>query len=370
MSEPAVTANQETAQERIFSIDVLRGFDMLWILGAADCVSALAKAFPNPVLAFLDVQMEHVDWEGFRFYDLIFPLFVFLMGMSMTYSLDKRLATQGRMQVYKHIVARSVLLFIAGLIYYGGMKKILTQDIMWGVLSRMGVCYLFAGFLYVWCRPRTLIAVSVAILLGYWALFTFVPVPGTGMTGCSESVNWCRYIDEHIPPCYEFSTEDLLSHLPAIVSCLLGVLAALFLRRTDYPPERKVMLFLGAGVVMAATGYLWGMQFWVVKKLWTSSYVLVAGGYSCILFGIFYWITDVRRWRAWTPFCIWVGMNPIALYLSEPFIQYRRAADSLVGGPVATLFGAYAPLLTQCTELALVLTLAHFLFKRKIFLRL
>ncbi len=369
MRDETVTPPQK--QGRVVGLDVLRGFDMFWILGAESCLRMLAELHPNPVFTFLGDQMRHVEWEGFHFYDFIFPLFIFLLGVSMVYSLDKRLARDSKASVYAHVAIRAALLYVLGIIYYGGVGGFNERDVLWGVLNRFGLCYLAAGYLYCFFRGqvRVLFGVCVGILLAYWVLLCFVPVPGVGEVSLTKDVNWVRYIDEKLPPYYGFSSEGFLSTFPAIAGCLCGVFAGLYLKNGSDNPTRKVAVLMTVGALLVFLGNLWGLHFWIVKELWSSSFVVLATGYSCLLLGAFHWMVDIRRWRWWTPVFLWIGANSITLYMSGKFIDYNKVATYFVGGVVSEAAGDYAQLLQRMTAVVLAILLARFLYKRGIFLR-
>src|SRR5881394_898106 len=178
-SEPiAASASQKPAGTgRIMAIDALRGFDMFWILGAGEFVVALRRMNPGPVTNFLADQLEHKPWEGFHFYDLIFPLFVFIVGVSLVFSLTKQIEKGGRHDAMKRIFRRSVLLFVVALLYSGGVSSAWPDIRLMGVLNRIALCYLFAGLIFCFFRLKGMLAICAALLIGYWALMTFVPFP-------------------------------------------------------------------------------------------------------------------------------------------------------------------------------------------------
>ena len=175
-----------------------------------------------------------------------------------------------------------------------------------------------------------------------------------------------------------YDPEGFLSTLPAVVTGLLGIFTGLFLRRTDVPDMKKVFTLIGVGAASAAIGWVWGMEFPVIKKIWTSSYVLVAGGYSAMLLGLFYWIVDVKQKTTWCQPFIWIGMNPIALYLTSNFLGglgFEKLARRLTGGPVKSFLDAhiahgFGELFSSLVGVLLFIWFARFLYHRKIFLRL
>ncbi|MGA9452524.1 MAG: heparan-alpha-glucosaminide N-acetyltransferase domain-containing protein [Verrucomicrobiia bacterium] len=413
--QPAASAerrNDPGAAEsrRLMSLDALRGFDMFWILGADSFVYALHRVSQTAPTKFLATQLDHAEWAGFHFYDLIFPLFVFIMGVSTVFSLEKIIAREGRAAAVKRVLRRGVLLFAVALIYSGGFTNPWPDMRLMGVLNRIALCYTFGGLLFIFCNSRVMAGVAVALLLGYWALLEFVPfpdvrpVPGgdsvitieSGFKDVSQlnmastnllrgsyiqGVNLTDYLDQKYLPGRKYDgtydPEGYLSTLPAFATGLLGIFTGLFLRNKSVPDANKVVYLIGAGAASAAVGWLWGLEMPVIKKIWTSSYVLVAGGYSAMLLGAFYWIVDVKQWRAWCQPFVWIGMNPITLYLTSNFLGglgFHRLATRLAGGPVKSFFDTHiaagcGELVISATGVALFIWFAYFLYRRKIFLR-
>lgn len=373
MPQSAPAAGKES--ERIVSVDVLRGFDMLWLIGGTGVALAAGMMCPEPVRGVILSQCKHVDWAGFHFYDLIFPLFVFVVGMSLVFSLGTLLEKEGRFAAYKRLLRRAALMYVLGLIYYGGMNHPIAEIRWLGVLQRLALCYLIAGILFCHLSPRTLMGVCVAALLGYWLLLCFVPLPGHTEISWKAAETWPCYIDALYLPGRKadgtWDPEGYLSTIPAVCTCLLGVFAALLLKYPQYTPARKGLLFLGIGAALVAAGWLWGLHFPVIKKIWTSSYVLVAGGYSFLLLGIFYWIVDVWRIRFWTAPLLWIGMNPITIYMARNLMDFNALAERFTGGSLAAAVGVdVAHLLQMIVSLAFSLLLLRFLYRKRIFLRL
>jgi predicted acyltransferase len=397
--------------QRLMSLDALRGFDMFWILGADSFVYALHEMNQSPPVAWLAKELDHAEWAGFHFYDLIFPLFVFMMGVSTVFSLTRIIEREGRAAAVSRVLRRGVLLFVIGLIYSGGFTNPWPDMRLMGVLNRIALCYLFSGLLFIYLRPQLLVAVAVALLLGYWALLARVPfpdvrpVPGgdtvitreAGYTNVTQlnltstnlihgsyvqGVNLTDYLDQKYLPGRKYDgtydPEGILSTLPAIATALLGIFAGLLLKNPAVPEIKKVAWLLGSGAAGVALGFLWGTEFPVIKKIWTSSFVLVAGGYSALLLGVFYWIVDIKKWRRWCQPFVWIGMNPITLYLASNFmggLGFEKLARRLVGGPVKSFFdthiaSGFGDLVIATVAVALFLWFAHFLYQRKIFLRL
>ncbi len=366
--------NSDSTTDRILSVDVLRGFDMLFLIGGNGVAIAIVKLFGGRFQEIFLPQFGHTSWAGFTFYDLIFPLFIFIMGMSVVFSLSKIITRDGKTAAYKRLFRRSFILYILGILYYGGFGNEIENIRLVGVLQRLALCYFFTGIIFINFSLRGMITWFFILLLGYWFLLSFVPVPGIGEVSFAEGKNWANYIDEHFMPGYLYEDtwdpEGLLSTLPAIASCLLGVFAALLLRKKEIEDRKKVYYFIGSGVIMIILGFLWGLQFPVIKKIWTSSYVLVAGGYSLILFGLFYLVIDVLEFKKWTAPFVWIGMNAITIYMAKNIVDFNRLAHRFVGGDIKALLGERVGyFLMTLVSLTLTMFLVRFMYKKKIFLR-
>jgi len=421
------------APQRLMSLDALRGFDMFWIIGADSLVEALHRMKPSGPTKFLAEQLEHVSWAGFHFEDLIFPLFVFMTGVAMVFSLTKIVAREGRGGAVKRVIRRGVLLFAIGIFYSGGFRDGWPDMRLMGVLNRIALAYLFAGLLFCFFKPRALVAFCVGLLVGYWALMSFVPIRDIQLTRANiakvaeaagdaataayyrngdspnpsevkdspawaatqnlfnattnrvtgkfdQGYNVCDHFDFQYLPGRKYDTffdpEGFLSTLPAIATCLLGVFAGLMLKNTGIPDLRKVAWLVGAGILAVGLGWLWNFQFPVIKKIWTSSYVLVAGGYSAMLLGVFYLIVDVWKRQTWCQPFVWIGMNSITIYMAGNILGgFRRLAERLVGGDIKTYFNAhvaagFGDMMVAIVGLLLAFWLVRFLYQRKVFLRL
>ena len=382
---------------------------MFWILGGDFVMHALGAMAGGGLLKGLADQFEHKDWAGFAFYDLIFPLFVFIVGASAVFSLTRLIEREGRAAAVKRVLRRGALIFILGLFYSGGVTNAWPDIRLLGVLQRIALAYTGAGLLFCFLKPRALAGACAALLVGYWALLTFVPIRDVRLdrhalpaqmgvakptlaqarafydsttTTVTGTFDPGRNLTNHLDFEYlggrkydlYWDPEGLLSTLPAIATCLLGIFAGLLLRRTDVADLKKVAWLAAGGIAALTLGFAWGLQFPVVKKIWTSSFVLVAGGWSLLLLAAFYYVVDVLQWRAWCQPLVWIGMNAITLYVASNLLNYRRVAQRLAGGDVKAFFdSALAPrtgdLVLGLVGIALMLWLARFLYRRQIFLR-
>ena len=406
---PPRTVEAAVPQPRLMSLDALRGFDLFWILGADAVVYALGHLTNVAPVRLLVAQMDHSAWAGLTFYDLIFPLFVFITGVSLVFSLSKTLAKHGRAAAVKHIFSRAALLFALGILYNGGLSHAWPEVRLAGVLQRIALAYAAAGLLFCFCNYRFRSHVGISLLAIYWALLSFVPIRNLALdratlaahfgtaqptpeqvrqlyentavkvTGRFEpGLNLANHLDYRFLPGAKYDTywdpEGWLSTLPAISTCLIGVMAGCCLRRTDRSDRQKLKRLIVTGGLFLTLGYFWGTDFPIIKKIWTSSFVLVAGGWSILLLALFYYLIEVRRWRGWCQPFVWIGLNPITLYLATALINFSRIAEHFAGGSVAAFFDAHlAPgagnLLLACVTLGLLLTLARFLHRKQIYLR-
>ena len=393
---------------RLLSVDALRGFDMFWIVGGEQVAEALEKTGDGPLLSTVAAQLQHVEWEGFRFYDGIFPLFLFLIGVSIVLSMDRLVAKAGRRGALTRIVRRSLLLFAVGVFYYGGLSQAWPDVSLSGVLPRIALCYLAAATLYLFLPRKGIVMAAVACLTGYWALLMFVPFPDVnlkhdtiGRKGSQadakplaelfppgapavrgtfeEGHNLTHYVDAVWLPGKKrnlyYSSEGLLSTLPAVATTLFGIMAGWLLTSRSISDKRKVALLLAAGAGGIILGCLWGLQFPIIKRLWTSSFCLVASGFSAVLLGVFYLIVDVWRRQRWCVPFLWIGSNALAIYLAVNLIDFQSIAARFAGGSVSTFLDlslgtGFGGLMIALIALTLPVLLVRFLYQHKIFIRL
>ncbi|MGD0745399.1 MAG: heparan-alpha-glucosaminide N-acetyltransferase domain-containing protein [Verrucomicrobiota bacterium] len=360
---------------RLMSLDALRGFDMFWIVGADALVEALRKLSGGRVVQGLAGQLEHVGWAGFHFEDLIFPMFVFITGVSLVFSLTRTIEQQGRMGAVVRIARRAVLMYLLGIFYYGGFSTPFHEIRLLGVLQRIALAYLFAGLIFCFFQRRGRIIWCVGLLVGYWAVMTFVPVPGGAAGNFAEGQNLANWVDKQYLPLRKWDgdhdPEGLLSTLPAIANCLLGVFAGVWLRNAKRSDWTKVGYLAAAGVALVALGWLWNFQFPVIKKIWTSSFVLVACGYSCLLLAAFHLVIENWGWRGWAQPFVWIGMNPITIYMIHNLVDVGQIAQRFVGGDLSKFcLSRYGELAVALAGMAITFGICRFLYQRKIFLRL
>jgi predicted acyltransferase len=360
---------------RLESVDALRGFNMFWIIGGAELLAAIAAVarlgWLNAVSANLT---EHVEWEGFHFHDMIFPLFLFIMGVTTPFALARRQEKgASRAALVRHVLRRVVVLFLLGLVYSGllRLRGIVHLRIM-GVLQRLALAWGCAALISLFLNRRGQIVAALSLLLVYWAAMRWLPVPGHPLGSFTPEGNFANYLDRMVfLPGQLYKSygdpEGLFSTIPAVTTALLGIFAGQWLRGPR-PPREKVLGLLAAGALGVAAGYAWSPWFPVIKKIWTSSYVLVAGGWSALLLALFYWAIDVRGWKRWAYFFVVIGLNPITIYLGQEIIDFEKIAKFFVGG-VLQFTGVLTPILLGIAVLAVKWLFLRFLYKQRIYWR-
>lgn len=364
-----------SATGRLMSIDALRGFDMFWIVGGDVAVKAWAlwAGWPPPDL--VETQLEHVPWEGFRFYDLIFPLFLFLVGVVIPFSLaGQRARGASSAQMHLRILRRTALLFALGLLANGVLQFDWGNLRVAGVLQRIAVCYGCAALIVLHTGVRGQAVVAAALLLGYWALLALVPAPGGVAGDYSIEGNLAGYIDRHYLPgkilqrYYGYGdNEGLLSTIPAVATPLLGALAGQWLR-SGRPASVRLLGLTLAGVASLVVGTAWGTVFPVIKNLWTSSFVLVAGGWSLLLLALFHGVIDVLGWRRWAFFFTVIGANAITIYIVRRFLDFPNVAKFFFGGAIRHS-GSFEPVALPLAVLLVEWLFLLFLYRKGWFLR-
>lgn len=294
--------------ERLLSLDVFRGITIAGMILVNSPGNETAYA-----------PLEHAEWHGWTPTDLIFPFFVFIVGVSSVFSLTKRMERgEPKGQLVRQIAQRTLIIFGLGLLLNGFPYYHLSTLRIPGVLQRIALCYFCSAVLFLTTRIETQATILGALLIGYGLLMTLVPVPGFGVGNLTKEGNLAAYVDRLLLSGHMYrkvyDPEGLLSTLPAIATGLLGNLTGWWLRFAQAPTQKTGGLGL-IGIVAAIMGWIWGRWFPINKALWTSSYVLFTGGLGMIFLAICYWVIEMRGWRGWSkPFEIF-GLNAIAAYV-------------------------------------------------------
>ncbi|HEV2215509.1 MAG TPA: heparan-alpha-glucosaminide N-acetyltransferase domain-containing protein [Terracidiphilus sp.] len=317
MDNPAVA---KMPMKRLLSLDVARGITIAFMIMVNNNGGEGSWRF-----------MNHAVWNGLTATDLVFPTFVFVVGVSVVFAFEARLAKGAtKRSLAVHTAQRAGILILFGIVVNNFPFFALEHMRFYGVLQRIGICYLVVGLLYLWdSRARTMAVALASALVGYWVLVRWVPIPGVGMPGrdvpfMDMTQNLVSWVDRHLFPYHLYlygplhnvrDPEGLLSDIPAMGTALMGVLTGLWLR-TQRTVKQKAQGMLAAAVASLALGYLWSMEFPLNKNMWTSSYVLVAAGYSLLLLSLCYWAVEVMDWRrGWTYVWLVFGSNAITAYM-------------------------------------------------------
>ncbi len=386
----ANTKNNTTAKStRLVSLDALRGFDMFWIMSGEQIVHALAKTTNWPLFVWFSGQLHHTVWNGITFYDMIFPLFLFIAGVSTSYSLSKKMQAAGvesaeslpateKKKIYINMLKRTCILLVLGMVVNGLLKFNGYHNIRFAsVLGRIGLAWFFAGLIYLNFSVRGQVMWLVLLLLGYWAAMMLIPVPGYGagvltMDGSLES-----YIDRLLLPGRlhdkVHDPEGILSTIPAIGTALLGVLTGSFLQNTRlrFSMLHKACLMALAGLLLIGAGSLFNLVFPINKRLWSSSFVLYVGGFSLVFLSVFYLVIDVWGFKKWAQPFIWTGANSILIYLcAEGAVDFAHTAGFLFGGIIQATPVNWQPVWQAISVTTLQLVLLCWLYRNKIFLKI
>jgi predicted acyltransferase len=359
-----------TPTTRLVSLDALRGFDMFWIVGGAAICTGLAKPFHSPALDNLLQQFEHVPWQGLHFFDVIWPLFMFIAGVSLAFSLVKRKAAGADVkQVYFHAGKRAVLLFILGMIAQGDLLAFDLSKLhpCYSVLHGIAAGYFLATIVTLHFGPRGQAIVTAAFLLAYWALLMLIPVPGAGVL--TPDANAATYIDRLVLGRFQYGKNTwFLSYLGFASSIMAGVLAGEFLM-SQRSQKAKTAALLCAGAALVVVGLLWSLWLPIIKLLWTSSFVVLCAGLSLLLMGVFYFVLDVLAFRRWAfPFIV-IGMNSIVAYMVIMLIDLRAIGNVFVGGLLPRL-GDWGALVEAVAAFAVLWLILFWMYRTKSFVKI
>ena len=365
--------------ERLQSLDVLRGFDMLWIVGGGSLIVALAKATDWGWLQVIAGQMEHVRWEGFHFEDLIFPMFMFISGVAIPYAVTAKVE-QGvnRKSLFNKILKRGILLVILGIIYNGNLRRDFAgiSDMRFAsVLGQIGLGYLFAATIVLYTKSfKTRLVWLIGIMAGIATLQLAIPVPGHGAGLLDPEWGMNAWIDRLLMPGRlhgtTFDPEGLLCIVSAITVTLMGALAGSVLRDGEPASKRKAGILAIGGVVLVIIALILSPVYPIIKACWTVPFNLLTAGISSILLSLFYFSIDVKDWTHGilsykVLFFKVIGMNSITIYLGHSIIDFDHASNFFLGCLSAPL-GAWIVILGS---IIIEWMLLYYLYQKKIFLR-
>jgi predicted acyltransferase len=377
-TQPSVkqAADIRPVSRRLLSIDTLRGFDMLMIAGAGAFISLLHGKTGWAWVDAVAVQFKHPAWNGFTFYDFIMPLFLFIAGLSLPFSINKgRELGLTKASIYRKAFIRMLILIALGILYKNAPIPFFewSQIRFVSVLGRIG----FAGFvttvLYLNFGFQKRIFWIAGLLLFYYAALFLIPVPGYGAGDLSFEGNLTGWIDRtFLPGRLLQGTYDelgLFTQIPALCLTIFGSLAGDMLRRSDASEYRKFGHLAIAGVVCLIIAGIWSLHFPINKHLWTSSFIMLTAGMAFLTFGFFYWVIDILRLRGWTFFFVVIGMNSLTIYLAYRLIDFEYTSRLLFEGLYIHAAEKWHPVFESLGALALVWVFLYVLYRLKIFVK-
>lgn len=368
------TDRTEPKKVRLASLDALRGFDMLFIMGGEGLVCAIASAFG--FTGFADA-FGHADWHGLHFMDIVFPLFLFMAGVSFPFSCAKsreRGMRDGRIALKS--LKRGLVLVFLGLCCGKLLSFDFAQIRAWSVLGRIGVAWMVASWLYLLFGVKTRIGIAAGILAVVTVGTILITAPGAiaPVDPFSAEGNFGCWLDRTLTAGHTyrplFDPEGFAGFLPSIVTAMLGMFAGEIVRRGgSVATVDKALALAGTGCACLAGGIALSLVFPVNKALWSPSFTLVAGGISFLAFAAFYWIVDVLRWRRWTFFFTVIGMNSITIYMAQRVIGFRVARDFLFGGLSSLFPESWGAVVLQLGYIAVCWLFLYFLHRRGVYLK-
>jgi predicted acyltransferase len=369
--DPIEGSADKTPPARLLSLDALRGFDMLWIIGGQQIVRSLAKVWPGRFFDALADQFEHVPWVGLHFFDVIWTLFMFMVGVSLAFSLAKRRRMhESHRTIYAHAIKRALIFFTLGMIAQGNLLEfsLATLHPFYSVLHGIAAGYLIATIVTMRFRAKGQAVVTAIFLLLYWILLITIPVPGAGRGVLTPTGNAAVYIDTLIQGRFHYGENTwFLSYLGFASSVLLGVIAGELLL-SERTLKRKCLLLAGYGAALLASGLIWSLWLPIIKLLWTSSFVLVAGGLSCLVMAAFYLLIDVLGYKRWVfPFTV-IGVNALAVYMATNLFDFRKIGDIFVGHLLPRV-GRWDEFLSAVAALTVVWLILYWMYRTRSFVK-
>lgn len=358
--------------QRLMCVDALRGFDMLWIIGGAHVLVSFAKSSGIGFLGGMDVNFEH-SWGQFHFYDLIMPLFLFIVGAVMPFSFGRRLEHgDTKKKLYAHVIRRVVILYILGLIASGHLLKFDSSKLhLWtDTLHAIAMGYLVSSILVLEVKQKWQVAITAGLLVLYWLVMALIPIPDAGAGIYERYTNLALYVDNAILGPYQEGEgwTYILTNMTFVCSVMLGVFAGQILL-SNRPAMRKAgeLALLGVGCLVA--GKIWGIWFPIIHHLWTSSLVLFAGGWSFLLLSLFYLVIDVWGYKKWAFFFVVIGMNAIAVYVATHLFDFKLVGNVFVGGLLKWL-GPWSEFVQESAALAVIWLILYWMYNKKTFIKI
>ncbi len=352
--------------KRLISLDAFRGWTMFWIVGGGSIMTGLAALGHNVIIDMIVYHLDHTKWQGLRYFDLIWPSFMLMVGMSLPFSYAKQIRTKSHRQITLRVLKRVAILFLLGSLRESVSLNHPFLIELSSALQPIAIAYFFA-FLLVRKSWRFQISTAAGILVGYALLLAFVPAPGIGAGSYVLNHNLVTYVDQLLlGRTLAEGWGTILSAIPTISTTILGLLIGRVLR-SDKTPEKKFLTIIIVGVSLVVAGLALNPIIPIIMKLWTASYGLASAGWSCLIFALFYWIIDIRGAQKWAfPFVV-IGMNALAVYMGRTLVPLNKIVGIFSEG-IAQNIGIFGPLFEATSVLIVEWMILYWMYKRKIFL--
>lgn len=359
-------------QKRLYSLDALRGFDMFWITGGGALAIIISKFTGADWLAN---QMHHVKWEGFRFQDLIFPLFMFIAGVAIPFAVKTRLENKvPKRKLFWKVFKRMAILILLGVLYNGTFKGGFSDGRIASVLGQIGIGYFFASLIVIYSRSfKSRLYWLAGILVGFGIIQLLIPVPefGAGILTKEGCIN--GYLDRLFLPgkLYggTFDPEGILCSLSATGITLMGTIAGNILRKKETTDWQKISYMSITGVGLVGLALVLSPIYPIIKSCWTSTFNLLTGGISFLLMALFYLIIDHWGFKGWAFYFRIIGMNSIFVYMATRIINFHGISEFFLGWLTVPLGENAKGLVLAIGTLAAIWVLLYYMYKKKIFLR-
>lgn len=365
-----------TKSKRLVSIDALRGFDMLMICGADAFFSSLHGKTNMGWLNSLVLQFEHPEWIGFTFYDFIFPLFLFISGVSIPFSISKALSLDiPKKEIYRKAFFRMLILIGLGMLDKNAPFPFFDwEHIRLGsVLGRIGIAGFITTILYLNFNSMKRLMIVGLILLLYYAAIFLIPVPGFGAGDLSFEGNLVGWFDRNFLPGRllqgQFDELGILTTFPAICLTILGAFGGEILKKSSLSQNQKLKQLLLTSLICVVLALVWSLHFPIFKRMWTSSFILLTSGMSFLFLGMFYWVIDILKFQKWSFFFVIVGMNSLTIYMIYRFVHFKYTSRMLFEGLYKPLGETWHPVFESLGALILVWLFLYFLYRKKIFFK-
>lgn len=367
--------NTNTQPGRLASLDALRGFDMLMISGGGAFLSSLGGKTGFGFVDTIANQFEHPDWNGFTFYDFIFPLFLFMAGISLSLSLKSSLAKgASKSDLTRKVFKRMIILIICGIFYKNAPVDFFDPaHIRYGsVLGRIGIATFLVALLYMNLSWKQLLYLALVMQVLYFAVLMLIPAPGFAAGDLSFEGNLVGWLDRTIMPGrlkQEIYDELAIStQLSATCLTIFGCLAGDLLQKNN-TINKKLLDLLTMGVSGIAVSLLWSVVFPINKHLWSSSFIFLTSGMSFLMVALFYWIIDVKHFTRWAFFLKVIGMNSLVIYLACRFVDFGKSSHLLFSGLYGHLDEKWHEVFNALGGLILVWLVLYVLYRHKIFVK-